>query len=138
MLTDKTKKMIYWTLTVLGCGMTIIALVVLFINGNHDWCRVTMITGISISLLGMVFEPITLEKIKKGRAENIFFLSVLWSIVSALWILLIDNFTPAIIAIVTIDVILLIVDCCLAYRKKQRVKAMEEELENANNEKNVF
>ena len=136
MMNDKNEKTLYWTLLSIGAVILVTGLICIIIDWNRDWGLTAGITGYAIALLGLIFEPITPKAIETGTARNIFFTSILSTILACIWILLIDNFTPAIIAVIVLDVILLIVTCCLAYKKTQRAKALEAEFEKANNEKN--
>ena len=135
MLTDKTKTALYWILCVIGIVMAFAPVIINFDNRN-DWCRIAMTTGFALTLLGMLIKPITRKELERGTAGNIFFIAICWSIIAFIWILEIENFTLPIIVIAAVDTISLIVLCWLAYKKKQRVKVLEEELENARNEKN--
>ena len=138
MLTEKTKTALYWILCVIGIGITIAAMLYNFDHRDNDWIQVAKTTGVAVILLGMLFEPITQKNLKNGTAGNKFYLAVFFAVMAAFWLLEIhqENYTLPIIIASVLDIILLIVLCWLAYKKKQRVKVLEEDLETARNEKN--
>lgn len=134
MLTEKTKTALYWVFSIIGIVMAFSAMFIHFDNHYNDWCRIAMTTGFALTLLGMLIKPITRKELERGTAGNIFFIAVIWAIIAFIWILEIENFTLPIIVIAAVDIISLIVLCWLAYKKKQQVIALEEELENEKNE----
>ena len=138
MLTEKTNKTLYWILATIGVVVFFTAVFLHFSYRDNDWCQVGMATGIAIVLLGMFFEPITQKKLENGTAGNIFFVVVFFSIVAVFWIIEIHdyNLTLPMAIVSALVVILLIVDCWLAYKKRQRVKALEKELEQIESGKN--
>lgn len=138
MLTDRTNKALYWILCVIGIGITLAAMFYNFDHRDNDWIQVAKTTGVAVILLGMIFEPITQKTLKNGTAGNRFYLAVFFAIVAVFWLLEIhqENYTLPIIIASVLDIILLIVLCWLAYKKKQHVKVLEKELEQSESEKN--
>lgn len=134
MMTEKTKTVLYWVLSIIGIVMAFTAMFIHFDHHYNDWCRLAMTTGFSITLLGMLIKPITRKELESGTAGNIFFVAVMWAIIAFIWILEIENFTLPIIVIAAVDIISLIVFCWLAFKKKQQAKVLEKELENEKKE----
>ena len=124
MMTDKTRKILTWTLGSIGLGIAIAATVYLLIFDESSWTRIAMISGFAIALLGMVIAPISKKEIENESACDIFSTAIVWSILAGSWILCIDNFSPLVIAILICDIILLVVDCVLAYKKKEMAKTL--------------
>ena len=97
-----------------------------------------MTSGVAIALLGLVFEPITQKKLENRTAGNVFFLVVFFAIVAVFWIIEIHdyNLTLPMAIVSALVIILLIIDCWLAYKKRQRIQVLEKELEQSESEKN--
>ena len=138
MLTDKTNKALYWILEAIGVVIYLAAMCLHFSFPNNDWCQVGMASGVAVALLGFVFEPITQKKLENGTAGNTFFFVVFFSIVAVFWIIEIHdyNLTLPIAIASALVIILLVVDCWLAYKKRQRIKVLEKELEQGESVKN--
>lgn len=134
-MNEKMKRIVGWALLIIGTAITLAAFVLTYLNWNEDWCRTLMITGFAIGSLGMVLRPITQNEIVKGTARSTANSTYFCSILAASWFFMINHFTPAIIVVLFIDLILLIVGCFLAYKKKQQVTMLEDEFVNAKNEK---
>ena len=138
MLTDRTNKALYWILATIGVVISFTAMFLHFSYPDNDWCQVGMTSGVAIALLGLVFEPITQKKLENRTAGNVFFLVVFFAIVAVFWIIEIHdyNLTLPMAIVSALVIILLIIDCWLAYKKRQRIQVLEKELEQSESEKN--
>ena len=138
MLTDRTNNALYWILATIGVVISFTAMFLHFSYPDNDWCQVGMTSGVAIALLGLVFEPITQKKLENRTAGNVFFLVVFFAIVAVFWIIEIHdyNLTLPMAIVSALVIILLIIDCWLAYKKRQRIKVLEKELEQSESEKN--
>ena len=138
MLTDRTNKALYWILATIGVVISFTTMFLHFSYPDNDWCQVGMTSGVAIALLGLVFEPITQKKLENRTAGNVFFLVVFFAIVAVFWIIEIHdyNLTLPMAIVSALVIILLIIDCWLAYKKRQRIQVLEKELEQSESEKN--
>ena len=91
-MTEKTKTVLYWVLSIIGIVMAFTAMFIHFDHHYNDWCRLAMTTGFSITLLGMLIKPITRKELESGTAGNIFFVAVMWAIITFIWILKTSRF----------------------------------------------
>lgn len=130
-MTEKTKKCLYWILGAVGICMAAAGFVCKIEGLDKDWSLIAVITGFAIILISMITQPITKKEIINGSMSLGFITAIVWSFLAMSWILDIDQFTPLKVVIVIIDVIVLLVSCVLAYRKKQHFKALKEEYVNS-------
>lgn len=133
-MTKKTRKCLYWILGAVGICMAAAGLVCKIVGLDKDWSLIAVITGFAIILISMIEQPITKKEITNGIMSLGFITAIVWSFLAMSWILDIDQFTPLKVVIVTIDVIVLLVSCVMAYRKEQHFKALKEDFENSKKE----
>lgn len=133
MISEKSKKMLYRTLLVLGFTLVMGAQVCEIISDwsdvlpSSDMYRALMILGWSIGWMGFIFEPITTNQLENGPGCFLTFNLLFMIFLPLSWIWQIKHFTASVLTILAISAILTIVDIVLVYKKSRQIKTMGEE-----------
>lgn len=139
MMTERTKRTLYWFMIIVGSLMFLvfIGLDLWASTTNHpeldDWFNVGIICSMAFELLAVSVAPITKNEINNG-AKWTFYGILILTIAMLINIFDIENFTPAIVAVLAVGVAVLLIDCLLAYKWMQKVKALQKEQEELENQ----
>lgn len=138
MMTERIKRTLYWFILIVGSLMFLvfIGLDLWASTTNHpeldDWFNVGMICSMAFGMLAVSVAPVTKNEIENGGKWT-FYSILIVTLAMLINIFDIKNFTPAIVAVLAVGVVVLLIDCLLAYKWMQKVKALQkarEELEN--------
>ncbi len=138
MMTERIKRTLYWFILIVGSLMFLvfIGLDLWASTTNHpeldDWFNVGMICSMAFGMLAVSVAPVTKNEIENGGKWT-FYSILIVTLAILINIFDIKNFTPAIVAVLAVGVVVLLIDCLLAYKWMQKVKALQkarEELEN--------
>lgn len=137
MMTEKTKKILFWTLLVLGFALSLGALICEIISDcsdvlpESDMYRAIIVLGWSIVWSGAYFETISTKQLENGPGCFIAFCLIFMVFLPLTWLSQIEHFTAPVVTVLAISAVLTIVNVVLAYKKSRQIKAIIEE-----NEKN--
>ena len=139
MMTERTKRTLYWFMLI-GGSLMFLAFIGLHLwatTTNHpeltDWFDVGAVCSMAFGMLAVSMAPITKNAIENGGKWT--FYSILIVTLAMLFnIFDIENFTPAIVAVLAVGVVVLLIDCLLAYKWMQKVKALQKEHEELENQ----
>ena len=139
MMTERTKRTLCWFMLIVGSLMFLvfIGLHLWAFTTHHseltDWFDVGAICSMAFGMLAVSVAPITKNEIDNGGKWT--FLSIIIVTLAMLInIFEIENFTPAIVAVLAVGVVVLLIDCLLAYKWMQKVKALQKAQEEAENQ----
>ena len=139
MMTERTKRTLYWFMLIGGSLMFLvfIGLHLWATTTNHpelaDWFDVGAVCSMAFEMLAVSVAPITKNEINNG-AKWTFYGILILTIAMLINIFDIENFTPAIVAVLAVGVAVLLIDCLLAYKWMQKVKALQKEQEELENQ----
>ena len=139
MMTERTKRTLYWFMLIVGslAFLAFIGLDLWASTTNHpeldDWFNVGIICSMAFELLAVSVAPITKNEIENG-GKWMFYCVLILTSAMLINIFDIENFTPAIVAVLAVGVVVLLIDCLLAYKWMQRVKALQKEQEELENQ----
>lgn len=135
MMTEKTKKMLYWTPLVLGSIIMLAALICEIISDcsdalpESDMYRACMFLGLSIAWLTSIFEPISSNQLENGPGCFMIYNLIFLVFLPFTWLWQIEHFSIPVVTVLAIGAVLIVVNIILAYKKSRRLKAMIEEKE---------
>ena len=139
MMTERTKRTLYWFMLIGGSLMFLvfIGLDLWASTTNHpeldDWFNVGIICSMAFEMLAVSVAPITQNEINNGGKWTFYCILIL-TLAMLINIFDIENFTPAIVAVLAVGVVVLLIDCLLAYKWMQKVKALQKEQEELENQ----
>ena len=137
MMTDKTKKILFRTLLVLGFALSFGALICEIISDcsdvlpENDIYRAVIILGWSIAWSGAYLETISAKQLENGPGCYIAFSLIFMVFLPLTWLSQIEHFTVPVVTVLAISAVLTIVNILMAFKKSRQIKAMIED-----NEKN--
>lgn len=139
MMTERTKRTLYWFMLIGGslAFLVFIGLDLWASTTNHpeldDWFNVGIICSMAFELLAVSVAPITKNEIENGGKWTFYSVLIL-TLAMLINIFDIERFTPAIVAVLAVGVVVLLIDCLVAYKWMQRVKALQKAQEEAENQ----
>ena len=139
MMTERTKRTLYWFMLIGGSLMFLvfIGLHLWATTTNHpelaDWFDVGAVCSMAFGMLAVSVAPITKNEIENGGKWT-FYSIIIVTLAMLFNIFDIEDFTPAIVAPLVVGVAVLLIDCLLAYKRTQRVKALQKEQEELENQ----
>lgn len=139
MMTERIKRTLYWFILIVGSLMFLvfIGLDLWASTTNHpeldDWFNVGMICSMAFGMLAVSVAPVTKNEIENGGKWT-FYSILIVTLAILINIFDIKNFTPAIVAVLAVGVVVLLIDCLLAYKWMQKVKALQKEQEELENQ----
>ena len=139
MMTERTKRTLYWFMLIGGslAFLVFIGLHLWATTTNHpeldDWFNVGIICSMAFGMLAVSVAPITKNEIENGGKWT-FYSVLIVTIAMLINIFDIEKFTPAIVAALAVGVVVMLIDCLVAYKRMQRVKALQKAQEEAENQ----
>ena len=134
MMTDKTKKTLYWTISGIGFLVFVVCMACYIITDwsdvlpKSDWYHTIGILAWPICWLGVYFEPINEKQLENRGCLFVSYIFLILLMPLGWWFR-IEHFTAPIIAALVIAGLLTILDIILFYKKSKLLKALAGEQE---------
>ena len=133
MMTDKTKKILFWTIFGLGIALSLGALICEIISDcsdvlpESDIYRAIIFLGWSIAWSGGFLETISTKQLENGPGCYMAFNLIFMVFLPLTWLSQIEHYTTPVVTILAISAVLTIVNIVLTYKKSRQFKALIDE-----------
>ena len=132
-MTDKTKKILFWTIFGLGIALSLGALICEIISDcsdvlpESDIYRAIIFLGWSIAWSGGFLETISTKQLENGPGCYMAFNLIFMVFLPLTWLSQIEHYTTPVVTILAISAVLTIVNIVLTYKKSRQFKALIDE-----------